>query len=314
MKKLRSNDACWCGSGRKYKRCHKMEDDIRSIGRVLPGRQSPMRTVPDSIPRPPYMANKGGRPSERPARFEQPTGDDLVAMRRSCKAAAEILAELGAMVAPGVTTDEIDARCHQLCIDAGGYPSPLGYSGYPKSVCTSVNEVICHGIPDDRELEEGDIVDIDVTIYLGGFHGDTNATFAVGEIDTASRTLMRVTRECMEKGIGAVRPGGVVRDVGQAIQDHAFSHGMSVVRAFVGHGIGRHFHGPPIFHYPEPAATMEFEEGQTFTIEPMIALGTGEHLLWDDGWTAVTADHKRTAQYEHTLRVTADGVEVLTVR
>ncbi len=316
--KLHSNDVCWCGSGRKYKRCHKKPDDIRAVGRVLPGRVSPVRPVPDSIPRPPYLQDdRQGVPSSRDGyEIHDAAGRDR--MRVVGRAAAEVLAEAAAHVAPGVTTDEIDAIVHQACIARRGYPSPLGYapSGatpYPKSVCTSVNEVICHGIPDDRPLEDGDIVNLDVTLFLEGYHGDTNATFAVGSVDAASTALMRVTRECLDLGIDQVRPGAPVRAIGQAIQDHAHQQGMSVVRAFVGHGVGRQFHAAPtVFHYPEPRSTDVMEPGMTFTIEPMIALGTGQHLLWPDGWTAVTADQKRTAQYEHTLLVTDDGVEVLT--
>jgi methionyl aminopeptidase len=241
-------------------------------------------------------------------------------MRAACRAAAEILAAAGELVRPGITTDEIDAFVHQACIDRGGYPSPLGYAGsgavpFPKSVCTSVNEVICHGIPDDRELVDGDIVDIDVTIYLDGYHGDTNATFLVGEVDEESRRLVKVTRECMDLGIAAVAPGRQVIEIGRAIEAHAHANGFSVVEAFVGHGVGRRFHAPPtVFHYPERrGAGFEFVPGITFTIEPMIAAGKGEHVLWPDAWTAVTADLSRAAQFEHTILVTDDGAEILTV-
>ena len=316
--KLHSNDVCWCGSGRKYKRCHKKPDDIRAVGRVLPGRVSPLRPVPGSIPRPPYLLDgRGGVPAPREG-YEVHDAQGQERMRVVGRAAAAVLAEAAAHVAPGITTDDLDAIVHEACIALGGYPSPLGYAPagatpFPKSVCTSVNEVICHGIPDDRPLEDGDIVNLDVTLFLDGYHGDTNATFPVGRIDAASAALLRVTEECLGVGIGQVRPGAPVRAIGQAIQDHAHRHGMSVVRAFVGHGVGRQFHAAPtVFHYPEPRATDVMEPGMTFTIEPMIALGTGQHLLWPDGWTAVTADQKRTAQYEHTLLVTDDGVQVLT--
>ncbi len=302
---LKSNDPCWCGSGKKFKRCHKASEE-----RVRAGRLSPLRPVPDSIPRPDYAE------SGEPLRVTEPrtkSPDVIARMRRAGRAAAEILAAAGELVAPGVTTDELDAFVHQASIDAGGYPSPLNYRGFPKSLCTSVNEVICHGIPDDRALRDGDIVNLDVTIYLDGVHGDTNATFLVGEVDPESRRLVRVTRECLERGIDAVQPGRPISDIGQAIEAHAEAAGFQVVRAFVGHGIGEQFHTDlQVPHYFEPRLTTPIEPGMTFTIEPMIAIGTWQHRIWDDGWTAVTADGSRTAQFEHTLLVTDDGAEVLT--
>jgi methionyl aminopeptidase len=303
---LRSNDPCWCGSGRKYKRCHRASEE-----RVRPGRISPRRAVPASIPAPDY-ADTG-----EPAAWDEPRVKDpgtIERMRRAGRVAADILAAAGRRVAVGTTTDELDAFVHQACIDAGGYPSPLNYRGFPKSLCTSVNEVICHGIPDDRPLRDGDIVNLDVTIYLDGVHGDTNATFLVGTVDETSRRLVRTTRECLERGIDAVRPGRPLSDIGRAIEEHATANGCQVVRAFVGHGIGEQFHTDlQIPHYFEPRLTTPMEPGMTFTIEPMIALGTWRHRIWDDGWTAVTADGSRTAQFEHTVLVTDTGVEVLTV-
>jgi methionyl aminopeptidase len=234
-------------------------------------------------------------------------------MRVACRAAAEILQTVGAAVAPGVTTDELDALCHEECIRRGGYPSPLNYGAFPKSLCTSVNEVICHGIPDDRPLVDGDIVNLDVTIFLDGVHGDTNATFPVGQIDDASADLIRVTRECLDRGIAAVKPGRQVRQIGRAIQSHAEAHGYGVVRAFVGHGIAEQFHTDlQIPHYDDERASTVIEPGMTFTIEPMITVGAWQHEIWPDDWTAVTIDRKRTAQFEHTLLVTDDGAEILT--
>jgi methionyl aminopeptidase len=312
------NDPCWCGSGQKYKRCHKATTE-----RVRPGRLTEWRQVPADIPRPPYALElrsgvprspyiDGGDPGDRDEPLVK-SPEVIERMRRAGRAAAEVLALAGEAVRPGVTTDEIDRIVHEACIARGGYPSPLGYRGYPKSVCTSVNEIICHGIPDDRALIDGDVVDIDVTIFLDGVHGDTNATFPVGTVDPESLRLIRVTRECMERGIAAVAPGRPVNVIGRAIQDHAHEHGFEVIRAFIGHAIGEQFHGDlQIPHYYEPRANRVIEEGMTFTVEPMISMGTWRHEMWDDGWTAVTPDRSRVAQFEHTLVVTADGAEILT--
>ena len=302
---LKANDPCWCGSGKKFKRCHKTAN-----ANVRPGRISAVRPVPPEIPRPPYAeSGRAVRVAEDPV--QRP--DVIERMRRAGHAAAEVLALTGAAVRPGITTDELDAICHQACIDRGGYPSPLNYNGFPKSLCTSVNEVICHGIPDDRPLADGDICNLDVTIYLDGVHGDTNATFAVGEVDPRSERLMDVTRECLGLGIAAVKPGALTREIGAAIQTHAEAEGFGVVRTFCGHAIGHEFHGDlSIPHYDEPRALTVLEPGMTFTIEPMITIGSWRERVWPDGWTAVTTDGLRTAQYEHTLVVTDDGVEVLT--
>ena len=236
-------------------------------------------------------------------------------MRAAGRAAREVLLEVGAAVAAGVTTDTLDQICHDAYIARGGYPSTLDYKGYPKSLCTSVNEVICHGIPDDRALEEGDIVNLDVTIYLDGMHGDTNATFLVGEVDEASRRLVRVTHECLLRGIDAVRPGRPISDVGRAIEAHARKPGFGVVRAFVGHGVGETFHtAPSIPHFFDPHSDTVIEPGMTFTVEPMINEGSWElGRIWSDGWTAPTRDGSRSAQFEHSLLVTPTGVEVLTL-
>jgi methionyl aminopeptidase len=214
-----------------------------------------------------------------------------------------------------VTTDELDAICHEACIRRGAYPSPLNYNGFPKSLCTSVNEVICHGIPDDRPLRDGELVNLDVTLFIGGVHGDTNGTFLVGDVDDSSRRLVTVTRECLELGIATVHPGRPISDIGRAIEAHASRYRYGVVRTFVGHGIGEQFHmEPSVPHYFTPSAATQVEPGMTFTIEPMITLGSWRERLWDDGWTAVTVDGRRTAQFEHTLLVTDNGADILTVR
>jgi methionyl aminopeptidase len=303
---LKANDPCWCGSGNKYKRCHRSREH-----QLEPGALSPWRTVPAEIPRPDYAET--GDPVRRPeSRVKSP--EVIERMRRACQAAAEVLEIGAAAIAPGVTTDAIDAIVHQAYIDRGGYPSTLNYRGYPKSLCTSVNEVICHGIPDDRALRDGDIVNLDVTIFLDGVHGDTNATFFVGNVDDASSRLVDVTRECLARGIAAVKPGRPFSDIGRAIEDHATANRYEVVRAFVGHGIGEQFHTDlQIPHYFEPRFTAIMETGMIFTIEPMISMGTGQHRIWSDDWTAVTADGSRTAQFEHTVLVTNDGVEILTL-
>ena len=302
---MQANDPCWCGSGRKYKRCHR-----GSEGRVVAGTVSPMRPVPEHIGRPPYAL------SGRSVRWDEPrikSPDIIERMRGACGMAADILRLAGEAVRPGMTTDEIDIYVHDLTVERDAYPSPLNYNGYPKSVCTSVNEVICHGIPDSRLLVEGDIVNLDVTCYFGGVHGDCNATFGVGEIDAESARLIRVTDECMWMGIEAVVPGRPISDVGRAIENHAKAHRLGVVRAFVGHGIGEQFHSDiQVLHYYSPASTMVMRPGMTFTIEPMITLGSWQHKLWPDNWTAVTADGTRTAQFEHTLLVTETGYDALT--
>ena len=236
-------------------------------------------------------------------------------MRRAGHAAAEILLEVGARVAPGVTTDQLDEVVHEATLARGGYPSPLNYRGYPKSVCTSVNEVICHGIPDSRPLVEGDIVNVDVTIYLDGVHGDTSATLAVGEISEHDRCLIVETRVAMDQGIDAAGPGRTVNVIGRAIERHARRHRLGVVREFIGHGIGTEFHSAiQVPHYYAPGANTVLVPGMTFTVEPMLTLGSPECApLWDDKWTAVTRDGRRTAQFEHTVLVTEEGVERLTV-
>jgi methionyl aminopeptidase len=301
----KANDPCWCGSGRKFKRCHKA-----STEHIRPGQVSPMRPVPPGIPRPPYADT--GVPVRTPGPHVR-TPDVIERMRVAGRAAAEVLQIVGAAVAPGVTTDELDAICHEECIKRGGYPSPLNYGAFPKSLCTSVNEVICHGIPDDRSLVDGDIVNLDVTIFLNGVHGDTNATFPVGRIDQASADLIAVTRACLDRGIAAVRPGRQIREIGRAIQFHAEANGYGVVRAFVGHGIAETFHTDlQVPHYDDPRSTTVIEPGMTFTIEPMITMGAWQHEIWDDNWTAVTVDRRRTAQFEHTLLVNDDGAEILT--
>lgn len=282
-----------------------------SMPPVTPGLLSPTRRVPADIPRPPYAVSGDPGPSTSPlVRSDEEAG----AMRRTGAAAAEILLRAGELVRPGVTTDEIDRVVHDLSVEAGGYPSPLNYRGYPKSVCTSVNEVICHGIPDSRPLTDGDIINIDVTLYREGVHGDTSATFLVGDVDPESVRLVEVTLESLNLAIAAVSPGGPVRDIGEAIERHASKHRLGVVREFIGHGVGTEFHTSlQIPHHYDRRLTTPLEIGTSFTIEPMLTLGQPEAEMWDDGWTAVTIDGTRTAQFEHTLLMTDAGAERLTV-
>lgn len=237
-------------------------------------------------------------------------------MRAAGKMAAELLDYIEPFVVPGVSTGELDRLCHDWQVERGATPAPLDYKGFPKSICTSINEVICHGIPGDRELLSGDIVNIDVTPILDGYHGDTSEMFFVGEVDEESRTLVEVTRRCLWLGIAEVGPGKRIGDIGAAIAAYARDeHGYGVVEAFCGHGIGRIFHtAPQVPHAAKRGTLMRMKPGMTFTIEPMINVGTKECDILEDGWTAVTRDGKRSAQAEHTILVTKDGHEVLTMR
>lgn len=300
------NEPCWCGSGRKFKKCHKLIEE-----RVRPGKVSPMRSVPDAIEPPDYAAT--GRPARRAVSLVRPP-DVIERMRIAGRIAAEVLQAAAEAIAPGVTTEELDVIAHEECIRRGAYPSTLNYNGFPKSLCTSVNEVICHGIPDDRPLADGDILNLDFTAYIGGVHGDLNATYLVGEVDEGSRKLVDVTRQCMDLGIAAVKPGCPISDIGKAIEAHATAHDYGVIRMFVGHGVAEQFHcEPSIPHYFDRRMSREIEVGMTFTIEPMISMGSWKAEIWDDDWTAVTVDGSRTAQFEHTMVVTEEGAEILTV-
>jgi len=238
---------------------------------------------------------------------------DLEQMRKACQLAARTLVETGKILRPGITTDEINTFVHDYTVKHGAIPAPLNYRGFPKSVCTSVNEVICHGIPGRRRLEPGDIINVDVTSILEGWHGDVSATFYVGEPSTEARHLVEVSRECLRRGIAEVRPGARLGDIGEAIQTYAEGQGCSVVRDFVGHGIGRAFHEPPqVPHFGKGGRGVRLKRGMTFTIEPMINLGDWRMKVLSDAWTAITADGKLSAQFEHTIAVTADGAEILT--
>ena len=286
-----------------------METAIRDP--LVPGRLSPRRSVPASITRPEYV----DRPA--PAPFEGSdvqSAETIEAMRIAGRIAADALVEIGRNVRPGISTDELDRIGHEFLIDHGAYPSTLGYRGYPKSLCSSLNEVICHGIPDSTELVDGDICNIDITAFIGGVHGDTNATFLAGDVREEARLLVERTHEATMRAIRAVRPGRPLSVVGRVIESYAKRFDYGVVRDFTGHGISTSFHsGLIVPHYDDPRIDVELREGMTFTIEPMLTLGTYQHEMWDDGWTAVTRDRRWTAQFEHTIVVTSDGAEILTL-
>lgn len=279
---------------------------------LVPGTVSPRRAVPSTIARPEYV----GRSGPAPWRGSNVLDDETVErVRVAARIAAQALQEVGRHVEPGVTTDALDAIGHEFLLDHGAYPSTLGYRGFPKSLCTSVNEVICHGIPDSTVVEDGDIVNIDVTAYVGGVHGDNNATFLAGDVDEESRLLVERTRESLDRAIKAVKPGREVNVIGRVIEKYAARFGYGVVRDYTGHGVGPAFHtGLVIPHYDAaPLYDTLIEPGMVFTIEPMLNLGTPDWVMWDDDWTVVTADGRRSAQFEHTLLVTDTGAEILTL-
>ena len=282
-----------------------------SIPPVEAGIVSPIRLVPANIKKPPYALT--GDPGNSISSLVR-DGDEIKRMEKAGEIAAKVLFEAGSNISPGITTDKIDEIVHEMILSFDAYPSPLNYRGFPKSVCTSINEVICHGIPDSRILQEGDIVNIDVTVYHEGVHGDTSVTFPVGEISELDIRLIKETRKSMELGIEAVKPGRPVNVIGRAIERHAKRNALGVVREFIGHGVGTEFHSSlQIPHYYDPYASTEMLPGMTFTIEPMLTLGDPSAQMWSDNWTAVTRDGRRTAQFEHTILVTEHGARRLTV-
>ncbi|MDO5513003.1 type I methionyl aminopeptidase [Corynebacterium sp.] len=279
---------------------------------LVPGRMSPIRTVPADIERPEYVwkddvQENVGEP------FVQ-TPEIIEAMREASRIAANALREAGAAVAPGVTTDELDRIAHEYMLDHGAYPSTLGYRGFPKSCCTSMNEIICHGIPDDTVIEDGDIVNIDVTAFKNGVHGDTNATFLAGDVSEEHRLLVERTEEAMMRGIRAAKPGREINVIGRVIEAYAKRFGYNVVQDFTGHGVGPTFHnGLVVLHYDSTAYRDILEPGMTLTIEPMINLGALDYRIWDNDWTVQNTDFRFTAQFEHTIVITEDGNEILTL-
>ena len=280
--------------------------------KLKPGKPTPVRKVPDHIERPEYVwkdtvQEAMGEP------FVQ-TPETIEAMREASKIAANALKEAGAAVAPGVTTDEVDRVAHEHMCDHGAYPSTLGYLGFTKSTCVSLNEIICHGIPDSTVIQEGDIVNIDVTAYKNGVHGDTNATFLAGDVSEEHRLLVERTKEAMMRGIKVAKPGREINVIGRVIESYANRFGYNVVRDFTGHGVGPTFHnGLVVLHYDSTAYRNVLEPGMTLTIEPMLNLGSLEYDIWPDDWTVQNRDGKFTAQFEHTIVITEDGNEILTL-
>lgn len=278
---------------------------------LIAGTVSARREVPKEIARPEYV----GKPA--PAKYtsgEIHDENSISGIRAASQLAAQALDLVCDAIAPGISTDELDKIGHDFLIENGAYPSTLGYRGFPKSLCTSMNEVICHGIPDNTVVEDGDIVNVDITAFLDGYHGDNNKTVAVGDVKAETLDLIRNTEEAMMRGIRAVKPGREINVIGRAIESYAKRFGYGVVREFTGHGVGKAFHtGLVIPHYDAaPGHSTIIETGMIFTIEPMLTLGTAEWDMWADGWTVVTKDKSMTAQFEHTLLVTETGAEILT--
>jgi methionyl aminopeptidase len=277
---------------------------------LIPGKLSPWRNVPAGIAKPEYVGKPGPAPHVGSDKYDPET---LKKIRKASKIAAQALEVVLAAAKPGVTTDQLDQIGHDFIVSQGAYPSTLGYRGFPKSLCASLNEVICHGIPDDTVLEDGDLVNIDISAYLDGVHGDTNGTVLVGESSEELKLLVERTHEAMMRGIRAALPGRQVNIIGRAIETYAKRFGYGVVKEFTGHGVGTSFHtGLIIPHYDEPEYDTEIEVGMVFTVEPMITLGTADWDMWEDGWTVTTKDKQFTAQFEHTILITESGPEILT--
>ncbi|MGO1972394.1 MAG: type I methionyl aminopeptidase [Propionibacteriaceae bacterium] len=284
---------------------------MTGVTAIQPAPISPMRSVPATIPRPHYVGKKAPEPYTG---SHVQSAETIEKMHVASRIAARAMRAAAEAIAPGVTTDELDRVGHEYLLDHGAYPSTLGYRGFPKSLCTSVNEVICHGIPDARPLADGDLVKIDLTAFVDGVHGDNCATYYCGDVDEESRLLTERTEEAMLRGIKAIKPGRQVNVIGRVIEKYASRFGYGVVRDYTGHGVHTSFHsGLVIPHYDEPRYDTVIEPGMTFTVEPMITLGTHEWTMWDDDWTVLTTDGSRVAQFEHTIVVTDTGAEILTL-
>ena len=304
------NAPCWCGSGKKLKRCH-LDRGALVRPAVQLGAVGPLRPVPDAIVRPHYVLDGTVWP---PPEQQVLAGADLERMRHASRVAAEVLAVTVAAVAPGVTTDELDEIAHDAYVSRGAYPSTLGYHDFPKSVCTSVNEVLCHGIPDDRPLQDGDIVNVDVTAFVDGMHGDTSATVGVGTIAPELAALIDTTRDATLAGIANIRPGEPMQRVAEAVTAVAEARGYGVVSEYGGHGIGEVFHADPHVHHTIASRDRSVAvPGLCVTVEPMLRTGAARFSTADDGWTEILDDGMPSAQFEHTIVVTDTGAEILTV-
>ncbi|KAF4402647.1 hypothetical protein G4B88_012432 [Cannabis sativa] len=303
----------------------------RKVNKTPPlrrGRVSPRLPVPDHIPKPPYVGSTLLPEIAKEHQIHDAEG--IARMRAAGELAARVLEYAGTLVKPSVTTNEIDKAVHQMIIEAGAYPSPLGYGGFPKSVCTSVNECMCHGVPDSRQLQNGDIINIDVTVYLNGYHGDTSKTYLCGDVSDPIKRLVQVTEECLEKGIAVCKDGATYKKIGKRISEHAEKYGYGVVERFVGHGVGTVFHSEPLILHNRNESTGCMVEGETFTIgecmtvidtlklplmsliKPILTMGSTDCVTWPDNWTTVTADGSLAAQFEHTILITRTGAEILT--
>ncbi|XP_057665336.1 methionine aminopeptidase 1D, mitochondrial [Diorhabda carinulata] len=280
---------------------------------VMPGTVSPRLTVPDHIKKPNYFASGIPDKTNLPLEPELKNSLQLLGMRDSCKLAASILNKVEKIIKVGLKTDEIDQFVFNSCIENDSYPSPLNYNHFPKSVCTSVNNVACHGIPDDRPLEDGDIINVDVTVFYKGYHGDCSKTFLVGNVDNEGQQLVEATEACLNEAINICKPGVYFRDIGFCIEETAQNFGFQVIPSFIGHGIGYYFHGPPDIYHIRNNYPGKMEPGMTFTIEPILTQGDELIEILDDNWTAVTVDNARTAQFEHTVAITENGVDILTL-
>uniref|UniRef100_A0A6M2DI57 Methionine aminopeptidase n=1 Tax=Xenopsylla cheopis TaxID=163159 RepID=A0A6M2DI57_XENCH len=279
---------------------------------VRPGNVSDIREVPDYIIKPEYVFS--GKHIPGPSKPEIKSADQIASMRDSCKLAKMILNVIGENIEVGKTTDYLDSIAHDLCLSNGAYPSPLLYMNFPKSICTSVNNVACHGIPDDRPLKNGDIVNVDVTVFLNGFHGDCSETFLVGDVDESGKYLVASTKKCLNEAISICGPGVRFNKIGQVIENFCKAHNLTVCPSFLGHGIGQYFHGAPDIYHCSNSYGGTMQAGMTFTIEPVLSLGSSSYIeILDDGWTAITEDNSRTAQEEHTILITDKGYDILTL-
>lgn len=322
------SQACFKGSWRAHKPLHAVFQQssesaagpfagFEFTGSVRPGVVSPMRPVPEHIAKPDYWETGVPLSELRENKSVIPvyTEAEIQGIRAACRAGREVLDAAGKALRVGVTGDEIDKVVHDACIERGCYPSPLNYNNFPKSYCISVNEVVCHGIPDSRPVQDGDIVNLDISVYKDGYHADLNETFLVGNVDAEGVRLVKNAFDCLAAAMEMVKPGTMFREFGREISAVAAAEGFSVVKSFCGHGIGSLFHcTPTIPHYARNKAVGIVKPGQVFTIEPMINAGTWRDKIWPDGWTDVTADGKRSAQFEHTILVTETGYEILTAR